>query len=191
MRLHMRSISAALGCIVLLSSCAKTELGMNPESITNPVTPVAITPGIVSIPVKDRVNIGRLSGKTLSGQKYSLTKSSNLMVINVWASWCTNCRLEWKDLQAAALRNPEVIFLGINASDKRADAKAFIKKHGDNYQHIFDPDLIAFGSMRGVSSASIPMTLILDRSQRVAAQILGKVKIADLTNLLKSLGKEN
>ena len=174
----------AVGFLFVLTSCADRNKSMSTESGN---TPVATKPGIIATPAKDRIAIGPLSGTTLTGEKYTLSKDASLIVINVWASWCTNCRLEWKDLQRAASKYPEVRFLGLNTSDKKSAALTFVKKNGDNYPHIFDPDLLVFGAMHGVRSAAIPMTLILDEKQRVAVQILGKVNFAELSKQLESL----
>ena len=184
MRQKIRTTCVVASFLIILTGCADSFDSM-PTGSTN--TQGATKPGVITIPVEDRVSIGPLSGTTLTGTKYVLARNSKLTVINVWASWCTNCRLEWKDLQLAAAKYPEVRFLGLNTSDKQSSALAFVQKYGDNYPHIFDPDLFTFGSMRGVNSAALPMTVILDNEQKVAAKILGKVNFAELSDVLDNL----
>ena len=188
MRRQTQKAFLAVTLLFAVVGCTASNKSMSTGSSE---TQVATKPGIIAIPKADRVAIGSFSGTTLNGESYSLSNSPNLTVINVWASWCTNCRLEWKDLQTAAQKFPEVKFLGLNTSDKKTSALAFVKKQGDNYPHIFDPDLFVFGSMRGVSSASLPMTLILDGEQKLAVQMLGKVEISELSKQLKALKVES
>ena len=49
------------------------------------------------------------------------------MVVNVWASWCGPCRLEFPDFQAvAAERGDEVAFLGVDTDDSTDAADDFL-----------------------------------------------------------------
>jgi thiol-disulfide isomerase/thioredoxin len=63
------------------------------------------------------------------------------VVVNAWASWCGPCKLEFPFFRAAATRlGKRVAFLGLNVSDNREDAKAFLAKQPVPYPHLEDGD---------------------------------------------------
>ena len=63
------------------------------------------------------------------------------VVVNAWASWCGPCKLEFPFFRAASTRlGKRVAFLGLNVSDNRQDALAFLKKQPVPYPHLEDGD---------------------------------------------------
>lgn len=62
------------------------------------------------------------------------------IVINKWASWCQPCRAEFGIFQRVAVaRGREVAFLGIDSSDSRSKAGAFLREYPLSYPSYFDP----------------------------------------------------
>lgn len=73
------------------------------------------------------------------------------VVVNAWASWCGPCKLEFPVFQKVSTRlGKEVAFLGLDVSDNRQDAAAFLKKVPVPYPHLEDAD------SRIVQSAGAP-----------------------------------
>lgn len=63
------------------------------------------------------------------------------VVVNAWASWCGPCKLEFPFFRDAATRlGKRVAFLGLNVSDNRQDALAFLRKQPVPYPHLEDGD---------------------------------------------------
>ncbi|MFB7462254.1 TlpA disulfide reductase family protein [Streptomyces sp. NPDC056224] len=75
-----------------------------------------------------------LAGEDLDGKPVGLTGfRGQVVVLNVWGSWCGPCRAEADDLERLSeqTRAEGVRFLGINVRDRdRAAAQAFVRAHG-------------------------------------------------------------
>ncbi|MFV0430272.1 MAG: TlpA family protein disulfide reductase [Arachnia sp.] len=118
-----------------------------------------------------------LTGETLSGDDLSTADyAGQIVVLNVWGSWCAPCRAEAPDLVAAAEAMPEVAFLGINTRDlDPAPAKAFVRAFQIDYPSFYDPDGSLLLGFAQLPPTAIPSTLVLDDQGRVGARILGEV----------------
>lgn len=81
-------------------------------------------------------------------------------LLNVWASWCTSCRLEHPVLVNLA-RGAQVPIYGLNYKDKRDDALAWLERFGNPYQAtLFDPKGLV-GLDYGVYGT--PETFVIDQ----------------------------
>lgn len=81
------------------------------------------------------------------------------LLLNVWASWCSACRVEHPLLVELAQRKG-VEIVGLNYKDTREDAGAWLQQHGNPYRRsIFDPDG-KLGLDLGVYG--VPETFVLD-----------------------------
>lgn len=97
-----------------------------------------------------------------------------VVVVNFWASWCYECRLEAPALEATWRRYKErgVLFVGVNIQDREADARAFIREHGKTYRNGPDPTgavSIAYGVY------GVPETFVVDPEGRIQHKHIGAV----------------
>jgi thiol-disulfide isomerase/thioredoxin len=71
----------------------------------------------------------------------SLWPVGQVVVVNIWGSWCGPCRVEAPELEIVHQQTQAsgVRFLGIDVRDLRSAAEDFVTAHGVTYPSIFDP----------------------------------------------------
>jgi thiol-disulfide isomerase/thioredoxin len=192
-RRHTAQIRVGVGAVVLagvvvLAGCSNTTGGTGNTGFVQTQT------GIIAIEAAQRVAAPVLSGTTLDSKQFSLSQyRGDVVVVNVWGSWCTPCRVEGPALEETFQKYQAkgVRFLGINVRDDNAAARAFEASVGSTYPSLQDPNetlLLQFKSI--LPPASIPSSVILDRSGKVAVRILGAVTEPQLAQQLdKVLGE--
>ena len=147
---------------------------------------------ITALPVADRAAPGEVSGRTIDGEPLSLADyDGQVVVVNVWGSWCAPCRAEAPMLADAArdLADQDVAFLGIDSRDpSESAARAFVRRFDIPYPSIYDQQGSTLLAFRGtLSPNAIPSTVIIDRQGRVAASVLGEITRTTLYDLVEEV----
>lgn len=179
----MRRFAAAALAVALLSACT-TQGGGDDVGFKGGDGAVAI------LAPQDRPTAPVLAGETLDGEPISSADfSGQILVINVWGSWCAPCRSEAPHLvEAHEELGPDVAFLGVNTRDLDVGpALAFERSFGITYPSIFDPKgelLLGFGQL---PPAAIPSTLVIDADGKVAARVLGEVGASTLIGIVEDV----
>lgn len=130
-------------------------------------------------------------GTTLDGDAFALADArGEVVVLNVWASWCAPCRAEAPTLERVSrdLADDGVRFIGLNTRDSASAARAFEERFGITYPSLVDRDgrlQLRFGE--SLPPQAIPSTLVIDQQGRVAGRILGKASESDLRGLIEPL----
>lgn len=148
-------------------------------------------PGVTTYPVVDRSAPVVVTGDSLTGELVSTEDlRGDVVVLNVWGSWCAPCRDEAPVLAATSQRLADrgVSFVGVNVRDNTAAALAFEKSFGIDYPSIADVDGRALLSLNEyVPVNAVPVTLVLDRHGRVAARIIGVLTATSLASALDTV----
>ena len=117
-----------------------------------------------------------LSGPTLNGGTADIADyAGQVVVVNVWASWCVPCRREHPLLirAAEALEPYGVQFIGINTQDSEDDARAFLEEMGPfGYPSVLDPEgrwAVEWGTF------GVPETFVIDADGRIRAKRIGEL----------------
>ncbi len=148
---------------------------------------------VTTVAVADRQDTPKLAGTGLSGAPIDVADyRGQVVVVNVWASWCGPCISEADDLVQAADALPRAKFVGINTrEDDESAATAFVRDKNVPYDSIVDDDgsvLLSFYGM--LNLASLPVTIVLDQQGRIASTVRGPVDATTLEGLVRDVQKE-
>jgi len=143
---------------------------------------------VTFILANDRQMAPKLSGETLYGTKFDYV-GNQMAVVNVWASWCSPCRVEIPALIELSEKYSDVQFMGILTRDNLANAEVFARQLAVSYPNFIDDSLL-LGFRNTLTANAIPTTVVIDKQGRVAARISGPVTIGGLSDLIERLTSE-
>ncbi|HEX6577712.1 MAG TPA: TlpA disulfide reductase family protein [Jiangellaceae bacterium] len=188
----MRYVVVTLAAAVMVvGACSDGQVGRTDSGQTRYVQgsgAVTLVPADIRDPAPD------FGGPLLGGGDFDLAAArGDVVVLNVWGSWCPPCRDEAPDLQAVneSFDGQGVQFVGVNVRDNDVDAQAFEREFGVTYPSVVDENgsrLLAFRDT--LPPTSIPSTLVVDRQGRMAASVLGQITEASLRDLVSSIAAE-
>jgi cytochrome c biogenesis protein CcmG/thiol:disulfide interchange protein DsbE len=128
----------------------------------------------------------RLEDANLSIGKNDLM--GKVVMLNVWASWCVECRREHPILMQLA-GNKQFNIIGLNYKDTRDEALRWLNQHGDPYQTSAYDEAGQVGMDFGVYG--VPETFILDQKGIIRYKRIGpitkEVLEADILPLMNEL----
>lgn len=180
---------AAAGMVV--GGCSDGQVGRTDSGQTRYVQGSG---AVTLVPADTRDPAPDFGGPLLGGGDFDLAAArGDVVVLNVWGSWCPPCRDEAPDLQAVneSFDGQGVQFVGVNVRDNDVDAQAFEREFGVTYPSVVDENgsrLLAFRDT--LPPTSIPSTLVVDRQGRMAASVLGQITEASLRDLVSSIAAE-
>jgi thiol-disulfide isomerase/thioredoxin len=129
-----------------------------------------------------------IAGELLEGGSLDLADlRGDVVVVNVWASWCGPCRVETADLELVNQSTKElgVRFVGLNIQDERDKAISFMSGRV-TYPSIFDP---AFETGLGFRDPPAPIgppaTLVIDSDGNVAVAFYRQVGRTELEQAIR------
>lgn len=188
-RVRPPAVATALAAAMVvagLSGCGGTAKGAGRGGAEQGF--VAGDGSVQIVPAADRKPAPILTGTTLAGDRFDLgALRGQVVVLNVWASWCAPCRAEAPNLEQVyqATRADGVAFVGLNTRDGPDNARAFERKFGITYPSVMDRDGALLVAFRGtLPPAAIPTTLVIDRDGRMAARALTPLTEPMLRDLL-------
>lgn len=179
--------------LVLVAACSATGADEGTRSAGQDGY-VGVSGNVTQIAPAERAAVPTVSGTSLDGRPLSTADfRGQVVVVNVWGSWCAPCRAEAEALeQASTSTKGRAQFVGINTRDRDpAPARAFVRSFGISYPSVYDPDGKALLPFAGtLPPSAIPSTLILDREGRLAARVLGEISERTLVTMIDEVAGE-
>ncbi|MGH2726582.1 MAG: TlpA family protein disulfide reductase, partial [Actinomycetota bacterium] len=130
----------------------------------NTPTPARAQDEVALIDQATRKQLPRLMGSTLIPPPATIELAGlhgKPAFLSVWASWCPSCREEAPTMASVARKHGRTVqFVGIDIQDRREDGRAFVRRFGLRYPHIFDAKA-TIATKLGVSG--IPTAFLIDR----------------------------
>jgi thiol-disulfide isomerase/thioredoxin len=179
-------------CLLFLAALTPNLLGCAAASVQRQASATASLNqiGLTHYAASSRATAATIDGATLSGGQFTLSSvRGDVVVVNVWASWCGPCRAESPALARASAHfaGQPVRFVGIDEQDGSAQAKAFVAATGAAYPDLVDSEGKVLARLRVLPQAAVPSTLVLDREGRIADRVIGPVTEAQITSLVSSV----
>lgn len=97
--------------------------------------------------------------------------AGKVVLINVFGSWCSACRLEHPMLMELAAQ--KVPIYGVDWKDAPADGAGSLLENGDPYVRVGDDESGRLGLDLGVSGA--PETFVVDKTGRIRFKQVGPI----------------
>jgi cytochrome c biogenesis protein CcmG/thiol:disulfide interchange protein DsbE len=129
---------------------------------------------------------------TLRGEQTTLAaQRGNVVVVNLWASWCAPCRAEMPAIQQVYLayydHGLRVLAVNSTIQDSEENARAFTQELGLTFPVLLDRD----GAVtRRYLVRALPSTFIVDRRGVVRSVIFGGASMAALQSAVEPLLKD-
>lgn len=157
-------LRGALGLLAVGGLVAALGFGLNHDPRVLPIV-------VINKPAP-KATLARLGGSSVT-----IPVKGRPMLLNVWASWCTECKKEHPLLVAAHRRfGRRVSFVGLIYQDSVAGARGFLRARdrGPNgsYPNLLDP-----GSRAAIDYGvyGVPETYFVDRRGVIRAKVVGRM----------------
>jgi peroxiredoxin len=127
-----------------------------------------------------------LSGTSIEGHPVSLSAlHGSVVVVLFWASWCTPCQAEQPAVNTLAAQEAptRVHFLGVSVDVDAAAAREYASRYAVPYDSLVDTSQTIAVDF---DIAGPPTTYVIDRSGRVAAELLGQLNTDNLRAVISA-----
>jgi cytochrome c biogenesis protein CcmG/thiol:disulfide interchange protein DsbE len=165
-------VAGVVAAVAVIVALLASGLGRDPSVIASPL-------------------VGRMAPNftlpQLNGPPVTLSKlRGQIVVINFWASWCAECKVEqaalvqtWQQFQDSG-----VVVLGVDFEDETSAARSYVSSADMTYPVVEDANsntALAYG-LRGV-----PETFVVNQTGRIVDHVIGPVDEATLASEINSM----
>jgi peroxiredoxin len=117
------------------------------------------------------------SAPMLDGTTFDVEKErGNVVLLNLWATWCGPCRAEMPELvqlhSRYAAKGFKVVGVSLDDTDSQSAVRDFVKEQKIDYPIALDPDY----RLANLFQASvIPTTVLIDRKGKIVHRQVGQI----------------
>ncbi len=198
---HPRRAALGVAGLAVLATVAVAGCSQDPNSVAAQAKAgdqkgyVSGDGRVETIAAADRGEPVTMTGTLVDGTAWDITSTRDrVLVLNVWGSWCAPCVAEAPDLQKAweeqQAKKAPVDFVGIDFREEPQRGAAFMKRAGITYPSLSDEAGVLLLQLQG-KAPTVPTTLVLDRTGRIAARVNGPVAESTLTGLVDDVVAES
>jgi len=189
-----------IGALALLAAGLLALAGTNIPTNTNPplgisadgryvIDPAATGPVIDStfaIPAESLLVNGSTYGETINARAAAGLPPVQLIIVDLFATWCPPCQQETPILRAfdRAYRERGLQIIGISVQELQGSVAAYAERYGLEYPIIMDADGALF---RAAAAGGLPTKILLDPSGRVIIVLPRPFTAADGATLIEPL----
>lgn len=134
-----------------------------------------------TVPVKVKYRAPELTLTDTQGRLHSLSDyRGQVVLVNLWATWCIPCKEEMPTLQSFYNKNKDngFVVIAINDGDPTPDVLQFAKDYGLTFPIWLDPTYIA--TEQAFKTMNLPSSFVIDRDGRVQLMWVGGISHAML-----------
>ena len=146
--------------------------------LTQPVAGKNNAGRVLTIPAAVDFPAPALSLTDLDGNGVSLAeRSGQVVLVNLWATWCPPCKKEMPALEAYFQQHGEqgFVIVGINDGDPTADVKEFVSDYRLTFPIWLDPTYIA--TEKAFQTLNLPSSFVIDRKGIVRLRWVGEATV--------------
>ena len=129
-----------------------------------------------AVPAKVRFSAPQLTLQDTEGVPRSLADyRGQVVLVNLWATWCPPCKEEMPTLQAYYDRHRDdgFVIVAINDGDPAADVQQFVKDYQLTFPVWLDPTYIA--TEKAFHTLNLPTSFVIDRTGTIQLTWVGGI----------------
>ena len=129
-----------------------------------------------TVPVKVSFSAPELTLADTQGISRSLVEyRDNVVLVNLWATWCPPCKEEMPALQSFYNRHRDqgFVVIAINDGDPTVDVLQFVKDYRLTFPVWLDPTYIA--TEQAFKTRNLPSSFVIDRTGTIRLQWVGGI----------------
>lgn len=141
-----------------------------------------------TVPAKVRFSAPELTLTDTQGVSRSLADyRGQVVLVNLWATWCPPCKEEMPTLQAFydKYRDAGFVIVAINDGDPRADVLQFVEDYELTFPVWLDPTYIA--TEQAFNTLNLPTSFVIDRSGTIQLTWVGGIDAETLETYVTPL----
>ncbi len=182
--------------LLLLAACAREQQPVTPSRKSKPAAKTTSAASQENNEPKSDVGdvMPPYAGKLLDGHSFDLSaEKGSVVLLNVWATWCSPCRFEIPELQSLHEKygNRGFKVIGVSVDDTGVDGvKQFVTENKITYPIAVDGD----GRVANVLRTTVlPTSVLIGRDGRIVWRKIGALMPNEISSLdavvQRALGK--